>query len=291
MAAGAYFTGSALRLPWEGTRGSGPSAAPSRETFVHATQPTRPEPRAGSEYWDKVWASGDRRSFPSFANVGNRNLRAVLRRELAGSRRVLEVGCAPGKWLAWLAASEGKEVAGLDFAPGGVEETRRRLAAAGVSGDIRCEDVFRHSFEPGTFDAVYSAGVIEHFDDPRPCLAVHLGLTRPGGRVVVLVPHYGGLYGRLQRRLDPENLAIHNLSIMSPEALGAAMREAGGIEVDAKAVGRAIPWILSLHRGAPATLARATSLGLNFAAILQPLEFAPLCPLLLVTATRPREGR
>jgi SAM-dependent methyltransferase len=258
---------------------------------VHATQPTSPEPRADSEYWDKVWASGDRRRFPNFANVGNRNLRAVLRRELAGSRHVLEVGCAPGKWLAWLAASEGKKVAGLDFASGGVDETRRRLAAAGVSGDIRCEDVFRHSFEPGTFDAVYSAGVVEHFDDPRPCLAAHLGLTKPGGRVVVLVPHYGGLYGRLQRRLDPGNLAIHNLSIMSSEALGLAMREAGGVDVRARAVGRASPWILSLHRAVPPTLARAASLGLNVAGILQPLEWSPLCPLLLVTATRPKEDR
>lgn len=256
-----------------------------------ATPPASLEPRVDPEYWDKVWATGDRRPFPNFANVGNRNLRGVLRRELAGSRRVLEVGCAPGKWLAWLAASEGKEVAGLDFAPGGVEETRRRLAAAGVPGDIRCEDVFRNSFEPGTFDAVYSAGVVEHFDDPRPCLAAHLSLARPGGRVVVLVPHYGGLYGRLQGWLDPENLSIHNLSIMSPHALDRAMREAGGTAVEARAVGRASPWILSLHRRAPSSVARAASLGLNLAGILQPCEIRALCPLLVVTATRPAEGR
>ena len=244
-------------------------------------------PRVDAAYWDGVWSDADRRLLPNFLNVGNRNLRAVLSRSLEGCRRVVEVGCAPGKWLAWLGC-RGHEVAGLDFAPGGVESTRRRLEAAGVRGDVRCEDLFATTSEPGSFDAAYSAGVVEHFDDPRPCLARHLDLVRPGGRVVVLIPNYAGIYGRLQARLDPENLAIHNLSIMDPRSLAAAMRDAGGAEVVARRVGRASPWILSLDRRVPHGLSRLASHALNALALLQPFEVPSLCPLVVATAVKPR---
>jgi len=246
-------------------------------------------PRVDAAYWDGVWSDADRRLLPNFLNVGNRNLRSVLSRSLEGCHRVLEVGCAPGKWLAWL-GRRGHEVAGLDFAPGGVESTRRRLAAAGVRGDVRCEDLFATSFEPAAFDAVYSAGVVEHFDDPRPCLARHLALVRPGGRVVVLIPHYGGIYGSIQGWLDREKLDIHNLSIMSPEAMASAMRDAGGASVVAWSCGRASPWILTLEERMPRAIARVASLGLNALALLQPCEVRALRPLIAVTAIRPPSG-
>lgn len=132
---------------------------------------------------------------------------------------VLEIGCVPGKMLAWVAKGLGARISGPDYSQRGVEVTRWLLGEMKIAADIRCEDVFSTSFERGTFDVMYSNGEIEHFEDPRELVEVHARLLRPGGTAIILIPNYGGLYGPLQRRFEPENLAIHNLAIMNREAL------------------------------------------------------------------------
>jgi hypothetical protein len=38
----------------------------------------------------------------------------------------------------------------------------------------------------------------------------YLGLLKPGGKALIIIPNYGVIYGRLQQYFDPENLALHN---------------------------------------------------------------------------------
>lgn len=252
--------------------------------------PPDPAARVSASYWDEVWQGAgraDTRSEPSRWNVGNRNLQAAVRAHLAGAESLLEIGCAPGKWLAWARRALGCTVAGLDFSEHGIAQTRHRLHVAGVDADVRCEDLFASSFAAGSFHAVWSAGVVEHFDDPVPCLRRHVELTRRGGRILVTIPNYGGWYGRMQGRLDPDNLAIHNLKLMSAEALGDALRAAGATDVIARPFGRFSPWLLSLDRAMPRAIARAASLALNAAGLVQPIEVPSLCPGILAAGRRP----
>jgi 2-polyprenyl-3-methyl-5-hydroxy-6-metoxy-1,4-benzoquinol methylase len=143
----------------------------------------------------------------------------LLRNHVRPGSRHLEIGFAPGKYLAYAAVKLRAKVAGIDYCSSGVHLAHRLFRNLGASGDLRDEDVFSTSFEPDSFSTVFSKGLIEHFDDPRPLVARHLELCRPGGTAIILIPNYGGIYGRAQRRLHPENLAIHNLAIMSPAAL------------------------------------------------------------------------
>ena len=46
--------------------------------------------------------------------------------------RVLELGCAPARWLLWYAERFGAKVTGLESSPKGVQLSRENLAAAGV---------------------------------------------------------------------------------------------------------------------------------------------------------------
>lgn len=185
---------------------------------------------------DRFWSPFD----PSFTDIG-----ALLRRHVQPGSSLLEIGFVPGKYLAFAALKLGASVSGVDYCPSGVATTRRYFDRLGVTADLRLEDAFFTTFEPDSFDCVFSAGLIEHFDDPRPIVAKHVELARPGGKVIVLIPNYGGIWGRLQGWLEPENLAIHNLTIMFPAAL-ARLFPAGGT-VEAFAFGRPSLWICGLH--------------------------------------------
>ena len=140
---------------------------------------------------------------------------------------MLEIGCAPGKLLAWVAAALRADVSGVDFSVKGMATAVRLFAALKIAADLRCEDLRETSFAPGTFTGGRnSVGVIEHFEDPRDMVARHLRLVKPGGTALMTVPNYHDLYGRLQRHFDAPSLEYHNVNIMTCEALAGLSRPA-----------------------------------------------------------------
>jgi SAM-dependent methyltransferase len=200
--------------------------------------------------------------------------------------QVLELGCAPGKILAWTAVKLGARVSGLDYSEQGITWSRRLFDTLGAHADLRREDVLKTSFPRGSFDLVYSWGLIEHFDDPRPLVRAHLELARSGGLALIGVPHYGGIYGRLQASLDPANLALHNLRIMNPDALAALAPRDLATAVKGYPAGRFSPWLLNLDQRLPGPVARLANYALNGVGLLQPIDIAALCPLLVLEMRR-----
>jgi 2-polyprenyl-3-methyl-5-hydroxy-6-metoxy-1,4-benzoquinol methylase len=232
------------------------------------------------DYWNRVWRAAPHMRLPSGLNVATRNLQALLRAHVAPGMRLLEIGCAPGKLLAWAAARLRAEVAGLDYSEPGLESARQLFSALGLRGDLRREDLFATTFAPGTFDLVFSAGVIEHFNDPRDIVRKHAELAKPGGKALIAVPHYGGVYGRVQRYFDADNLALHNLAIMSPRGLEALAP--AGRAACAYPAGRLSPWLINLDRRWPRPVARAATYALNAAGLIQPIDIPKLCPMLVL---------
>ena len=173
------------------------------------------------DHWEAVWSRPPRMRLPSPFNLGTFNAKRLLRRHVNPGMRFLEIGCAPGKMLAWVAKDLGAEVAGLDSSDRGMSYTRQLFNALGIRADLRQEDIHSHTFEPGSFDVVYSAGLIEHFSDPRTIVRVHAELARPGGKVIITIPNLSGWWGAPTRWLDPGVLDMHNLNIMTTSALAA----------------------------------------------------------------------
>jgi SAM-dependent methyltransferase len=204
---------------------------------------------------------------------------------------VLEVGCAPGKTLAWVARALGARVAGIDYSERGIGFAAELFAALGLQADLRCEDLSATSFPSSSFDLVYSVGLVEHFDQPGPVIESHVRLTRPGGRTLVIVPNYGGLYGRLQRYFYPENLAIHNLEIMAEAALRGLAPAALVGDVSAFRAGRMSPWLVSFERRWPASVSRSLQLALNAASLVQPFDIRWLSPMVALSMRRREESR
>ena len=241
-------------------------------------------------HWDETWAVPPRWRLPSSLSIATRNMQRLLRPHVRPGMRVLEVGCAPGKMLAWVAVVLGARTAGLDYSERGIGWCRTLFEKLGIPADFRCEDIFRTTLPPASYDLVYSSGLIEHFDDPREVVRAHVMLAKPGGKALLAIPDYGGLYGRLQRRLDPENLAIHNVSIMSPDALVRLAPADLSATVRAYRAGRISPWQLSLERALPRLLARGTAYLVNVLGLLQPADIPTVCPLLVLEITRRAEA-
>lgn len=237
-------------------------------------------------HWEDTWAIPPRWRLPSSLSVATLNMQRLLRPHVRPGMRVLELGCAPGKILAWVAAVLGAEASGLDYSERGIAWSKTLFEKLGIPGDLRCEDVFSTSLPPDNYDVVYSSGLIEHFDDPRQIVRTHVALVKPGGKAIIAIPDYGGVYGRLQRWLDPENLAIHNLTIMSVEALSRVAPTDLMADVKVYRVGRISPWQLSFERRLPRRLGRAAKYALNVAGLLQPVDIDRLCPLLVLEISR-----
>lgn len=106
----------------------------------------------------------------------------VLRWAPPAGRRVLDVGCGVGMYMAAF-ARETPHVFGVEIEHGRALEAQSR--AAGVAQS--CGE--RLPFPDSAFDVVFSHEVLEHVADDRACVAEMVRVTRSGGRIVVFVPN------------------------------------------------------------------------------------------------------
>lgn len=242
-------------------------------------------PKTGKQYWDTAWSNGVRMRLPSGLFVSTRNIQRLLKKHVTPGMRYLEIGCAPGKMLAWVAKILKAEVCGIDYSERGMRTAVQLFDHLGISGDLRCEDVFNTSFHEDTFDFVFSSGVIEHFDDPRLLVEIHVKLLKPGGRALIAIPNLGGIYGHIQHFLDPDIMNLHNTEIMQLTALYDLAPIHMVEHVRSYAFGRPMAmFIPGKHlRG---FVARGITPLLNVIGQLQPFDVAFLCPLLVVEMTR-----
>ena len=124
-----------------------------------------------------------------------------LRPEDVAGRLVLDVGCGMGRF-ADVVSRWGGQVVGVDLSLA-VEAAHANL---GGRGNVRImqADLFRLPFQPGTFDTVYSIGVLHHTPDCEKAFRQLVPFVRPGGRLCVWV--YGTMgpwdrFARLYRRV------------------------------------------------------------------------------------------
>lgn len=102
-------------------------------------------------------------------------------------QKLLEVGVGAGTdFIQWVRA--GTRAHGVDLTPAAVEHVRRRLEVYGLEAeDVRVADAETLPFDDGSFDIVYSWGVIHHSPDTERALGEIVRVTRPGGTCKVMV--------------------------------------------------------------------------------------------------------
>ena len=165
-------------------------------------------------YWEDLTLPCEVKRRPELASL-NRILDALDRfLPHDPNLSILEIGGAPGQYLAYFYRSHGYKATVLDYSDVGCRKSRENLRLLGVPATVVQGDLFAPRPNLGTFDIVYSLGFVEHFSDLLLTIRHHVALARPGGLLLVGVPNFLGVNGFFLRRLAPGLVSKHNLSVM-----------------------------------------------------------------------------
>lgn len=102
--------------------------------------------------------------------------------------RLLEVGCGMGTDLLQFSRG-GARCVGIDLTPRSIEITRHRFRLYGAEGDFMISDAECLPFHDGSFDVVYSNGVLHHTPDTEGAIREIHRVLRPGGVAKVMLYH------------------------------------------------------------------------------------------------------
>lgn len=171
-----------------------------------------------AKFWESFWADCILPNEVDSRHSFDRCLADNLKRYMPTfNGEVLEVGCAPGKWLAFMAKEFDLQPSGIEYSEAGMKATLENFKILGLSpAAIFTGDFFQLS-PPRQFDAVMSLGFIEHFSDVDSVIERHLQWLKPGGVLILGIPNFNGMYLPIQRILGGEILEKHNLNIMNLE--------------------------------------------------------------------------
>jgi SAM-dependent methyltransferase len=140
---------------------------------------------ADNAYWTELWKD---LGVPSYKRESKgyfpHQLRDTFKKWVKPGSRVLEAGCG---WAHFTVAAHalGYCAEGLDWSQDTIDVLRDRFP--NISWHIG--DVRGLEFDDGTFDAVYSPGVCEHFEEgPMQILAETRRILRPGGIAIISTP-------------------------------------------------------------------------------------------------------
>lgn len=106
-----------------------------------------------------------------------------------GCATVLDLGSGRGDHSAMLARA-GRRPTLIDWSPQNIEFSRRMFSAYGVEGRFCVGDITRPlPFDSGSFDAVFSCGVLEYFEREQVAAIIGEAFRVARKRVIVLVPN------------------------------------------------------------------------------------------------------
>jgi SAM-dependent methyltransferase len=170
------------------------------------------------EHWDRYF-EGYQPAIVESVFFGDM-LAGHLKRD--STKSVLEIGCAGGEYLCYLAKSFGYQPFGVDYSDE-IRKTAELFEFNGLPKPALYKEDFFNWNPRRTFDVVCSFGFIEHFENPALVIQKHADLLAPGGKLVITLPHFAHLQHLFHWLIDRENLEKHNLEIMRPGVLRKAL--------------------------------------------------------------------
>lgn len=107
-------------------------------------------------------------------------------------RIVLDAGCGGGRFMGAASRFGAAETVGLDLSEAGPLRAQR-LLKGNAHFHLVQGDVTRPAFKKGSFDIVYSIGVLHHLAVPAEGFSAVKGLLSPGGMLLVWVYRLEGM--------------------------------------------------------------------------------------------------
>lgn len=142
--------------------------------------------------WDTQWRDYNSHRFfkPNYAVIDE--VKRCFPKGVKG-KKILELGAGSGCDIVSLTL-EGAEGYALDFSKESLKSMNywAKVKKAKVKNILA--DVKKIPLKGGTFDCIFSVGLMEHFPDPMPYLKEQIRLLKPGGFLIVDVPQTFTLY-------------------------------------------------------------------------------------------------
>ena len=115
--------------------------------------------------------------------------------ELAPDAKILDAGCGTGEFT-WRCAEmfPRAQVLGVDVLAQQIDYARRHHARFAPQLEFREGDAFALDFPDGHFDFVACRHMLQSVPEPERVIAELIRITRPGGRLHLLVEDYGMIH-------------------------------------------------------------------------------------------------
>jgi len=195
------------------------------------------------EFWENYWENKPDLAAPVPKNIlfGDTLTKLVRENNIKSS---IELGGFPGLYAVFIKKYLGIESCLLDYFIHKPLFQKLLQANELKEGAIEVLETDLFQYSPSrVYDLVYSFGLIEHFEDPKPVLKKHIEFLSEKGFLYITLPNFRGVNGWIQKKLDPSNLAIHNLGTMDPVLLKSYLEEMGMEVLESRYIGKFTVWL------------------------------------------------
>lgn len=159
-------------------------------------------------------------------NVFQRSLKAIEAKRGRNKGALLDIGCGYGSFLE-IARESGWDVYGLEPC------AHARAYAESRSLNVASEDLFTRAYKREMFDVITLFYVLEHLPDPLKYLKEINRILKPGGLLLVRVPHSTPLVKFLEMLKIPNKIydVPSHLSDFSPNTIALVLGRTGFGEI------------------------------------------------------------
>lgn len=165
-----------------------------------------PDRQSVAQLYARAWTTyGESTYDHSVSLVEQRLRRSGLDEAFFRNKVCLDGGCGTGRASIAMAKAGARRVVAVDVSEASLEYLRRTAARYQLSNiEVVQQDVTDLGrFETGSFDFVFSNGVLHHTAAPERGLAEHFRIVRPGGKLWLYLYGAGGLYWDVYDRFRP----------------------------------------------------------------------------------------
>src|SRR5258706_682295 len=174
----------------------GKPSVPHRERFV---SPSVNLKKQIQNFWQQTpcdsWFADAQPGSPDFYRILDEHryrvhskLHCAVDFEKTQGLRVLEIGCGCGSEAECFARA-GADYTAVDLTGAAVSLTQRRFQLAGLRGNFTQGDAENLPFADGSFDLVYSHGVLHHTPDTARAIREVYRVLSPSGRAMIMLYH------------------------------------------------------------------------------------------------------
>ena len=198
------------------------------------------------DFWISYWEGYQ----PSF--IKNVLFEEIFAKINAKDKDFIEIGGFPGTFCCYFNRNLGANVTLLDYIilPKIVNELESiNHLEKGTINLIEADFLTYNSDKE--YDIVLSAGFIEHFSNTKHMISQHIKLLKNDGLLFISLPNFLGLNGLIQKRFDPENLAIHYLPSMEIQNLKSICEELGVKNLKIQYYGKPSIWVEKTSKANP----------------------------------------